>query len=139
MFMGSRQEHKFSAVTIFTISSTFHLFPLGFFDCSINFLRSTSTPKSKNNNKRSSRYYGLQIKRRPATDAYRSLLVGRGSLKRDQGPVTPGVTKIRRQRQRERQRSNRFKEQNNNSARTSPISLPSLRNYNVKWPKINFS
>ena len=83
MFMGSRQEHKFSAVTIFTISSTFHLFPLGFFDCSINFLRSTSTPNSKNNNKRVG-INGLQIKRRPATDAYRSLLVGRGSLERDQ-------------------------------------------------------
>ena len=138
MFMGSRQEHKFSAVTIFTISSTFHLFPLGFFDCSINFLRSTSTPKSKNNNKR----VGImvcKIKRRPETDAYRSLLVGRGSLKRDQGPVTPGVTKIRRQRQRERQSNNRFNEQNNNSARASPISLPSLHNYNVKWPKINFT
>lgn len=50
-------------------------------------------------------YYGLQIKRRPATDAYRPLLVVQGSVKRDQGPFTPGVTKIRRQRERERQNS----------------------------------
>ena len=47
MFTGSRQEHKFSAVTIFIISSTFRWFSLGSCDCSISSFRLVSI--SKNN------------------------------------------------------------------------------------------
>ena len=50
----------------------------------------------------------------------------------------------RRRWQRERQKSNRFNRQHNNSARASPffnlyISLPSLHNYDVKWPKFELT
>ena len=50
MFMGSRQEHKFSAVTILIISSTFRWFCCGSCDSSISSFRLVSTPNNDKEN-----------------------------------------------------------------------------------------
>ena len=50
MFMGSRQEHKFSAVTILIISSTFRWFCCGSCDSSISSFKLVSTPNNDKEN-----------------------------------------------------------------------------------------